>query len=62
MTNKKFLKLVDFLQDNTSLAEYLPNSDAATKNNPEGEYATIERFLESELDEDAKEELNDIIK
>jgi len=55
-TEKKFLELVDFLQDNTGLAEYILNyrgeSDEATKNNPKGEYAAIERYLRSEIDEE----------
>jgi len=46
---------VEFLQDNTGLAEYIQcygGSDEATNNNPEGECATIERYLINEIEEE----------
>jgi len=46
MTKEELLKIVDWLQENTDLAERLqdiPNS--ATENNPRGDYARIERWL-----------------
>jgi len=46
ITKKKLDELVDFLQDNTDLAERLNDiSDKATINNPKGEFAQIERWL-----------------
>jgi len=46
ITKKELDELVDFLQDNTDLAERLNDiSDKATINNPQGEFAQIERWL-----------------
>jgi len=46
LTKEKLQELVDFLQDNTDLAERLNDiSDKATINNPQGEFAQIERWL-----------------
>jgi len=40
------MALVDFLQDYTDIAERLTDySDDETENNPEGEYAQVERWL-----------------
>ena len=53
MTNKKLLELVEFLQDNTNLAEMLSGygiSDDKTDNYPEGDYATIERWLKEQIE------------
>jgi len=46
MTNKEFLELVDLLQDETDIASRLKDiPERATKNNPSGEYAKVERWL-----------------
>lgn len=46
MNNNLLIKLVDFLQDNTDLASRLGEyGDEETINNPQGEYAQIERYL-----------------
>jgi len=52
---KSFLELVEFLQNNTGLAEYIQSyggNDEKTDNYPEGEYATIERYLRREIEEE----------
>lgn len=43
---KKLLEIIDWLQENTDLAERLEDiSDEKTENNPAGDYARIERWL-----------------
>ena len=53
MTDKKLLELVEFLQDNTNLAEIVSGygiSDDKTNNYPEGDYAMIERWLKEQIE------------
>jgi len=56
------LQLTDFLQENTDLAERLENdfSQTRTDNNPEGEYAQIEKWL-NEIDDEKWENLIHLI-
>ena len=52
MEKNKLLKIVNWLQDNTDLAERLDDiSDEKTENNPQGDYARIERWLLEHCDE-----------
>lgn len=62
--NERLIRLVDFLQDHTNLAEMIDGyggNEEATENNPQGgDFAQIERWLRDELGGEECEELHDL--